>query len=353
VCIVTPALSALDQGLKVYVIADACVSDEAHGRATCPTPPRGSTTPGDGVAIRDLRKEEGNENKRRETMTLEGVHMKTWFITGASRGMGALLVEKALAKGDRVVATARSQRSLIERFGDRPNLLVLALDVTNESQAHAAAKAAIDAFGRIDVLVNSAGYGLLGAVEEATAAEIEAVYRTNVFGLLAVTRAVLPYMRRQRSGRVLNFSAVAGYAGLPGWGIYSSTKFAVEGLSEALAGELKPLGIHVTAVEPGFFRTDFLERTSLVVSPTQIPDYRETSGAMRAFATSANGSQPGDPAKLAEVLVSFVDTPAPPVRLPLGSDTVATIESKNALTATTIAEWRELALSTDFKKDAH
>ena len=157
--------------------------------------------------------------------------MRTWFITGASRGFGALIAERALAKGEAVVASARNPQSLIDRFGARPNLLPLALDVTDEAQAHAAARAAVQRFGRIDVLVNNAGYGLLGAVEEASAAEIEAVYRTNVFGLLHVTRAVLPHMRRQRSGRVLNLSSVGGLVGLQGWGVYCSTKFAVEGLT--------------------------------------------------------------------------------------------------------------------------
>jgi NAD(P)-dependent dehydrogenase (short-subunit alcohol dehydrogenase family) len=158
--------------------------------------------------------------------------MKTWFITGASRGFGALVAERALAKGDGVIATARNSKTIGERFGDHPNLLAVALDVAIEDQAVAAAKAAIDRFGRIDILLNNAGFGLMGAVEEASAAEIEAVYRTNVFGLLTVSRAVLPYMRKARSGRILNISSVGGYRGAAGFGVYSSTKFAVEGLSE-------------------------------------------------------------------------------------------------------------------------
>jgi NAD(P)-dependent dehydrogenase (short-subunit alcohol dehydrogenase family) len=274
--------------------------------------------------------------------------MRTWFITGASRGFGALIAQKALAKGDAVVATARDPKSVVTRLGNHPNLLAVALDVTRESQAHEAAKAAIGRFGSIDVLVNNAGYGLLGAVEEANAEEIEAVYRTNVFGLLAVTRAVLPHMRRQRSGRVLNISSVGGYRGIAGWGIYCSTKFAVEGLSEALAQELEPLGIHVTVVEPGYFRTDFLDQTSLATVPTAIADYHETSGAMRTFAVGVNHQQPGNPEKLAEVLVAFAATPNPPVRLPLGSDTVAVIEAKNAATAKLLEAWRATAVSTDF-----
>ena len=274
--------------------------------------------------------------------------MKTWFITGASRGFGALITEHALARGDAVVAAARKPKATVERFGNHPNLLAVALDVTDENQAHAGAKAAVERFGRIDVLVNNAGYGLLGAVEEASAAEVEALYRTNVFGLLAVTRAVLPHMRRQRSGRILNLSSIGGYVSSPGWGVYCSTKFAVEGLSEALAIELRPFGISVTAVEPGYFRTDFLDQSSLAVSPHRIDDYHATSGAMRDFAAGANHAQPGNPAKLAEVLVDFVETASPPVRLALGSDTVAAIEKKNAESAALVDEWRAISISTDF-----
>ncbi|WVT76737.1 oxidoreductase (plasmid) [Sinorhizobium chiapasense] len=274
--------------------------------------------------------------------------MHTWFVTGASRGFGALIVEKALAKGDQVVATARNPKAIVERFGAQPNLLAVALDVTDESQAHQAVGQAIARFGRIDILVNNAGYGLLGAVEEASGAEIEALYRTNVFGLLAVTRAVLPHMRRQHSGRILNFSSIGGYRSGPGFGVYCSTKFAVEGLTEALAAELAPLRIHATAIEPGYFRTDFLDSTSLSVSPIEIDDYAETAGVVRSKAKDISHNQPGNPDKLAEVLISFVDAENPPVRLPLGSDTVAAIEAKHESDAELLAQWRAVSLSTDF-----
>lgn len=274
--------------------------------------------------------------------------MKTWFITAASRGFGALVTERALAKGDAVVATARNPKAITDRFGEHPNLLAVALDVTSDEQATAAAKAAIDQFGRIDILLNNAGFGLMGAVEEATAAEVEAVYRTNVFGVLTVIRAVLPYMRKARSGRVLNISSIGGYRGGAGFGIYCSTKFAVEGLSEALHDELAPLGIHVTVIEPGYFRTDFLDGSSLTVSPIRIADYDATAGQVRTRAAGLSGNQPGNPAKLADVLVSFVDAPSPPVRLPLGSDTVAAIEAKREADQAILAEWRAVAVSTDF-----
>lgn len=277
--------------------------------------------------------------------------MKTWFITGASRGFGALIVERALAKGDAVVATARNPQIVVERFGTHPNLLAVALDVTNEVQAVAAAKAAIDRFGRIDILLNNAGFGVMGAVEETSAAEVEAVYRTNVFGLLTVTRAILPHMRGARSGRILNISSIGGYRGAAGFGIYSSTKFAVEGISEALHDELAPLGIHVTAVEPGYFRTDFLDASSLSVSANRIPDYDATAGKVRTVATGLSHNQPGDPQKLADVLVAFVDAPNPPVRLPLGSDTVAAIKRKHDDDRAILAEWRTVSVSTDFARE--
>jgi NAD(P)-dependent dehydrogenase (short-subunit alcohol dehydrogenase family) len=272
---------------------------------------------------------------------------KTWFITGASRGFGALIAEQALARGDNVVATARDPLTVTKRLGDSPNVLAVALDVTDDAQAHAAADAAVSRFGRIDILLNNAGFGLLGAVEEATKQEIERVYATNVFGLLTVTRAVLPHMRRQRSGHVLNISSIGGYAASAGWGVYCSTKFAVEGLTEALALELKPLGVHVTVIEPGFFRTDFLDARSLSVSPSRIDDYADTAGAMRSFAATANHAQPGDPSKLARALMKVVDASDPPLRMPFGSDAVRRIETKNAFVTQELARWRDLAVSTD------
>lgn len=274
--------------------------------------------------------------------------MKTWFITGASRGFGALVAERALAKGDAVVATARNPKAITDRFGEHPNLLAVALDVSDEAQALAATNAAIERFGRIDVLLNNAGFGLMGAVEEASAAEIEAVYRTNVFGLLTVTRAILPHMRSARSGRILNISSIGGYRGAAGFGVYSSTKFAVEGLSEALHAELEPLGIHVTVIEPGYFRTDFLDSSSLSISTRQIDDYDATAGKVRTVAAGLSHNQPGDPSKLADVLMDFADAPNPPVRLPLGSDTVAAIEAKHVSDSDILAKWRHVSISTDF-----
>jgi NAD(P)-dependent dehydrogenase (short-subunit alcohol dehydrogenase family) len=274
--------------------------------------------------------------------------MKTWFITGASRGFGALFTQAALERGDNVVATARNAQAIVDTFGTLPNLLAVKLDVTEEVQAVEAVRQAVERFGRIDVLVNNAGFGVLGAIEEISGAEVEAVYRTNVFGLLAVTRAALPQLRNQRSGHILNISSIGGYQSWAGWGVYASTKFAVEGISEALAMETRPLGIKVTIVEPGYFRTDFLDGNSLTTTTGVIEDYAETVGEIRKLAADLNHQQPGDPARLAKALLTVVDAEDPPLRMPFGSDTVAGIEAKNAFVAEEIGKWRELAVSTDF-----
>jgi NAD(P)-dependent dehydrogenase (short-subunit alcohol dehydrogenase family) len=278
--------------------------------------------------------------------------MRVWFITGASRGFGALIAEAALAAGDAVVATARTPSTVTERLGSHERLLATRLDVTNEAEAHQAAGEAVKKFGRIDILVNNAGYGLLGAVEEASDAEARKLFGTNVFGLLNVTRAVLPHMRRQRSGHIINLSSVGGYTGYPGWGVYGATKFAVEGISEALAGEVAPLDIKVTVVEPGFFRTDFLDETSLSRTELEIDDYRDSVGKTRSHAADVNHGQRGDPRKLAQAFIRLVNAKNPPLRLPLGSDTVERIEAKNAFVAKELAEWRSVATSTDFT-EAH
>lgn len=279
-------------------------------------------------------------------------NMRVWFITGASRGFGALIAEAALKAGDAVVATARAPSAVTARLGEHERLLATRLDVTSEAEAHDAAGQAVKKFGRIDILVNNAGYGLLGAIEEASAAETTKLFGTNVFGLLGVTRAVLSHMRRQRSGHIINISSVGGYTGYPGWGVYGATKFAVEGISEALAAEVAPLGIKVTVVEPGFFRTDFLDETSLARTAQHIEDYSETVGNTRSHAAVANHGQRGDPRKLASAFIALVNAKNPPLRLPLGSDTVERIEAKNAFVARELAEWRTLATSTDFTEQA-
>ncbi|CAB3644994.1 oxidoreductase [Achromobacter sp. SIMBA_011] len=273
---------------------------------------------------------------------------KVWFITGASRGLGALIAEAALADGNAVVAAGRNPAAITERLGQAPGLRAVALDVTRPEQAQAAVAAALQAFGRIDVLVNNAGFGLLGAVEESSDADVRRMYDTNVFGLLNVTRAALPAMRERRAGHVINISSIGGFRSGAGFGAYCSTKFAVEGLTEALHDELAPLGIHATVVEPGYFRTDFLDATSLVVAPGEIADYAATSGQVRRRAVDLNHQQPGDPVRLAAAMVELANAAEPPLRLPLGSDTLAAIAEKLAYVARETETWQALARSTDF-----
>ncbi|RKR89078.1 short-subunit dehydrogenase [Micromonospora pisi] len=273
--------------------------------------------------------------------------MSVWFITGASRGFGAHLTGEVLSRGHQVVATARNPEVVSAAFPHAgANLLTVALDVTDERQAVEAVRAAVDRFGRIDVLVNNAGSGLLGAVEESSAAEVREQYDINVFGLLAVVRAVVPEMRRQRAGHIVNISSLLGIIGLHGYGVYGSTKFAVEGLTDALHAELAPFGVGVTAVELGYFRTDFIKESSL----------RHTANPLDAYATgpveqmrqlTAAFVQPGDPAKAASALVDVVESGRAPVRLPLGRDAIQNIEAKIASLRQDLADWRELAEKTD------
>ncbi len=275
--------------------------------------------------------------------------MSVWFVTGASKGFGQHIVHEALSRGHQVVATARRPETVTTAFPDAGDaLLAVALDVTDGAQATAAVAAALERFGRIDVLVNNAGRGLLGAVEEATDAEVRAVFETNVFGLLAITRAVLPVMRRLRAGHVINLSSVGGIAVGQGWGVYGATKYAVEGLSEALRQELAPLGIHVTIIEPGVFRTDFLDRASLHAAATVIDDYAATSGRTRDYAETTNHRQEGDPAKLARAVVDVTAATEPPVRLQLGADCVARVGERLDTIRTELETWRAVAEATAF-----
>ncbi|MFJ9534923.1 oxidoreductase [Herbaspirillum sp. NPDC101396] len=280
-------------------------------------------------------------------MTQASTTSKVWFITGASRGFGALIARDALLRGDRVIATARNPQTVIDALGEQANLLALKLDVTSETDAQAAAKQAVARFGRIDVLVNNAGYGLLGGVEEASADEVRKQFDTNVFGLLHVTRAVLPTLRAQGSGHVINISSIGGYMSHQGWGVYCATKFAVEALTEALHTELAPLGVRATVVEPGFFRTDFLNADSVVSTANHIAQYADSVGVMRTLMAGANHKQPGDPAKLASAILKLADDANPPLRLALGSDTVAAIQKKNQAVEAELQQWMAVSTSTN------
>ncbi len=274
---------------------------------------------------------------------------KVWLVTGASRGLGRAICDAVQARGDRLVRTMRTPGgSIAGGPADGEHELVVPLDVTDAASAEAAVAAAERRFGRIDVLVNNAGYGVLGGVEEVGADEARRLLATNVEGVLNVLRAALPGMRRQRSGHVVNISSLGGFSAAAGWGVYNASKFAVEGLSEALAQELAPLGIRVTIVEPGYFRTDFLSSGSLVRAALAIGDYQATVGKMVDTASSFSGRQPGDPARAAAAIVDMVHSGKAPLRLPLGADAHDRIQAKLAAVKANLDEWREVSLSTAF-----
>jgi NAD(P)-dependent dehydrogenase (short-subunit alcohol dehydrogenase family) len=274
---------------------------------------------------------------------------RVWFITGTSQGFGHELVRAALEIGDSVIATSRTPEKVAADFaGETDRLLAVSLDLRNPAQIAKTVQSAINRFGHIDVLVNNAGHGLLGAVEEASDGEIANVYETNVFGLLRVTRAVLPYFRKQHSGHIVNISSIGGLVGMAGWGIYNSTKFAIEGLSEALAEEVAPLGIQVTIVEPGPFRTDFLG-SSLTETSKVIPDYDKTAGRTRATANERNGKQPGDPALAADAIVQAVISEKPPLHLLLGDMAYELAIKKLDDLQSEFNTWQEVTLSSDYR----
>ena len=269
-----------------------------------------------------------------------------WLITGCSTGLGRDMARAVLAHGRRLVATARKPETLDE-FAGRDDALVAALDVTDPAQISAVVQAAEARFGAVDVLVNNAGYGYLSAVEEGEEAEIRAMFETNVFGLAAMTRAVLPGMRARRRGHVVNVSSMGGLIGFAGVGYYNATKFAVEGLSEALAREAAPLGIRVTVVEPGPFRTDWAGR-SLRTPVAAIADYAATAGARREAIQGYSGQQPGDPVRAAEAVIAAVESPEPPLHLVLGRPAFEQVSAKLEAFQGELERWRALSLGADF-----
>ncbi|GAB3217186.1 SDR family NAD(P)-dependent oxidoreductase [Mycolicibacterium hippocampi] len=277
--------------------------------------------------------------------------MSTWLITGASRGLGAAVARHALSRGDSVVGTARDAAAVTVALGDTPHVLPVELDVTDLAAAHAAVDAAVAAFGRIDVVVNNAGRGLLGTLEEMSDAQIRAQFELNVFGVVNVIRAVLPVLRAQRSGTIVNVSSAVGISGFAASSMYGASKFAVEGLTEGLRVDLSPLGIRVFAIEPGMFRTDFLapsavwfaERAGTISDYDGTPAHQQLSGI-----SDMDGAQDGDPDKLAALLYDVVASDHPPVRLPIGPDAVGLFDQRVARDSAELTPWRARAEVTSF-----
>ena len=270
---------------------------------------------------------------------------KTWFITGAGRGMGVEFAKAALAAGHNVVATGRSPDAVAKAVGDADDLRVVKLDVTSTQDAEAAVQAAVERFRGIDVLVNNAASFEAGFFEELTPAQIERQLAVSLIGPMNVTRAVLPVMRKQRSGRVVAISSLAGLAGGEYTSAYAASKFAVDGWMESLAPEVEPFGIHTTVVNPGFFRTELLTQESTNYAPASIEDYAERNAAQREFWAGMNGKQPGDPAKLAQALLTIADQEQPPFRFIAGADAIAVAEEKLAERQQQIDAYRDLSSS--------
>ncbi|MDU2732973.1 MAG: oxidoreductase [Mixta calida] len=271
-----------------------------------------------------------------------------WLITGCSTGFGRELAQQAIERGFNVVVTARDVQKVADLVqGNEQHALALALDVTDSATIDSAVKAALEKFGAIDVLVNNAGYGYQSSVEEGVEAEIRAQFDANVFGLFAMTRAVLPAMRQARRGHIINITSVAGLIGFPGSGYYAASKHAVEGWSDALAVEGAPLGIKVTCVEPGPFRTDWAAR-SLHQTENRIADYAETAGARMKNTAGYSGKQPGDPARAAAAMIAITEQENPPRHLVMGAFGFEAVTSKLRERLAQIEAWKETTLGTDF-----
>lgn len=278
--------------------------------------------------------------------------MKVWLITGAARGFGASIARSALRRGDSVVAAVRdvdAARAALGEWADSDRFLPLHVDVTDARSVEAAVAETVRRFERLDVVVNNAGVGIVGAVEEVSEAEARRVFDVNVFGVLTVLRSTLPVLRAQGHGRIIMMSSMGGVSQPgAGWGVYGASKFALEGLSEALRHEVDPLGIDVTLVEPGGFRTAFLDTASLRLAAQEIADYAPTSGRTREISSSRHGTQAGDPERAAEAIVDLASAPNPPLRLPLGSDAVSVVENKIASLQSDLDAGRDVATSMNF-----
>jgi NAD(P)-dependent dehydrogenase (short-subunit alcohol dehydrogenase family) len=271
---------------------------------------------------------------------------RVWFVTGASRGFGRALSVAVLAKGDRLIATARRQEFVAEFAERHPEALPLQLDVTDSARAEEAVAEGVERFGRIDVVVNNAGYGHFGAVEELTEEELRLQFEVNLFGVVNVTRAALPQLRAQRSGHIVQMSSLNGIEGLVGGAYYCASKFAIEGFSESLADEVAHLGIKVMLVEPGPLRTEFASGKSAQTAE-RIADYAETVGAAREAFAELDGNQPGDPERAANAIITALDAVDSPLRLPLGAMAIENIRQKLEGQLEELETWRDLASTAD------
>lgn len=274
---------------------------------------------------------------------------KVWFVTGASKGLGLTLVKKLLSKDYNVAATSRNLNDLSNAVGEFENFLPLSVDLMNEESVESAVSQTISKFGKLDVVVNNAGYGMLGALEELSDKEARENFDVNVFGSLNVIRKSLPQMRKQQSGHIFNISSIGGFSGnFPGFGIYCATKFAVAGFTESLAAEVKSLGIKATVIEPGYFRTEFLTSGSLAVPANPIDAYKEVRDSQAAHQNDINNQQPGDPAKAADVIIAAADSDNAPLHLFLGPDAYHVANVKIADVQKDMEDWKALATATNF-----
>ncbi len=272
---------------------------------------------------------------------------KVWFVTGTSSGFGRCIAEEVIARGERLVATARDPKGLEHLAAKAPErVLALRLDVTKPEEVESAVRKALDHFGQVDVLVNNAGYSVLGAVEETTEAELRTAFETMFFGAVATTRAVLPQMRERRTGTIVQITSVGGFTTAPGFGAYCAVKHGLEGLSECLAAEVAPFGIRVLIVQPGAFRTSLFDHAFRMLPATET--YSSSVGPTRAYVTSSAGKQEGDPTKAARAIVDAVNAGAPTLRLPLGADAVTLIRGKLASMADEVNETERVARATAF-----
>ncbi|WP_417350427.1 SDR family NAD(P)-dependent oxidoreductase [Flavobacterium alkalisoli] len=274
---------------------------------------------------------------------------KVWFITGASKGLGLEFVKQLLEKGNYVAATSRSIAQLETAAGKHDNFLPLEVNLSSEESVEKAINATIEKFGHIDNVVNNAGYGLVGSLEELTDAEARQNFEVNVFGTLNIIRKVMPYLRKQQSGHIFNISSIGGFVGnFPGFGIYCATKFAMAGFTEALAAEAKDFNINVTLVLPGYFRTNFLNSDSLAITQNPMEEYKSTRDSQAMHQNTINGNQQGDPVKGVTAMIKASETENPPLYLYLGSDSVSMAQAKIEQLSQEIKEWESLSRSTDF-----